>query len=498
MKSTIEPAEDTRQVALSEDGEEGREGEGATPNPRQLVKLSVVIDETDFDRDIDQAFRKIGREATLPGFRAGKVPRKVLEARIGLAAARDEALRDSVPTYLAKAVREHDVDLIATPEVEITGGLDEGPVSFDAVCEVRPVVTVPGYGGLRVELPSPTASQEEIDEAVDAERRRQGSLVDIDREVKSGDHVTLTLAGTRDGAPVPGLNTEDWLYEVGKGWVAEGFDDRLIGAAVGAELKFSANPSGMTEPADFEVTIGNAQELVLPEVTDQWVDENLGEFDTVEAWRASIAERIGGQKLNQARNLLVERATTALAELVDVPAPASMVSGDLQARVQNTMQQFQSQGISIDQWLSATGQSPDSFIESLKEQSLKAVKVDLALRAVAAAEALDVDDDDLNAEYARVAMQVRQKASEVRKAYEKNDAVTDLIAQMRKTKALDWVIDHAEVVDTAGATIDTALLLGKDHDHDGHDHDGHDHDGHKHDHDNDNDNDQDHTNDKGH
>ena len=488
MKSTIEPAEDTREVALAEEGEEGREGGAATPTPRQLVKLSVVIDEADFDRDIDQAFRKIGREASLPGFRAGKVPRKVLEARIGLAAARDEALRDSVPSYLAKAVREHDIDLIATPEVEITGGVDNGPVSFDAVCEVRPVVTVPGYGGLRVELPSPSASQEEIDEAVDAERRRQGSLVDVTREIQSGDHVTLTLAGNRDGEPVPGLNTEDWLYEVGKGWVAEGFDDRLIGSKVGDELSFSANPSGMTEPADFEVTISNAQELVLPEVTDEWVSENLGEFDTVEAWRASIAERIGGQKLNQARNLLVERATTALAELVDVPAPDSMVSGDLQARVQNTVQQFQSQGISIDQWLSATGQSPDSFIESLREQSMKAVKVDLALRAVAAAEGLEVDDDDLNAEYARVAMQVRQKASEVRKAYEKNDAVTDLIAQMRKTKALDWVIDHAEVVDTTGASIDTALLLGKDdHDHDGHDHDGHDHDhdhdGHDHDHD---------------
>ncbi len=481
MKSTIEPAEDTREVALPADGE----GAGATPTPRQLVKLSIVIDEADFDRDIDQAFRKIGREATLPGFRAGKVPRKVLEARIGLAAARDEALRDSVPSYLAKAVREHDIDLIATPEVEITGGVDEGPVSFDAVCEVRPVVTVPGYGGLRVELPSPVASQEEIDEAVDAERRRQGSLVDVTREIKSGDHVTLTLVGTREGEPVPGLNTEDWLYEVGKGWVAEGFDGRLIGSSVGAELSFSANPSGMTEPADFEVTISNAQELVLPEVTDQWVDENLGEFDTVAAWRASIADRIGGQKLNQARNLLVERATTALAELVDVPAPDSMVSADLQARVQNTVQQFQSQGISIDQWLSATGQSPDSFIESLKEQSMKAVKVDLALRAVAVAEGLDVDDDDLNAEYARVALQVRQKASEVRKAYEKNDAVTDLVAQMRKTKALDWVIEHAEVVDTTGAVINTELLLDKhDHDHD-HDHDGHDHDGHAHDNDND-------------
>ena len=447
------------------------------------MKLSVTIDEVDFDRDIDQAFRKIGREATLPGFRAGKVPRKVLEARIGIAAARDEALRDAVPVYLAQAVREHDVDLIATPEVSITAGADEGLVSFDAVCEVRPVITVPGYGGLRVELPRPAASEEEITDAIDVERRRQGSLVDISRPIQTGDHVTLTLAGTRDGEPVVGLTTEDWLYEVGKGWVAEGFDDRLIGSSVGDELSFSANPSGMTEPADFEVSITNAQELVLPEVTDEWVSDNLGEFDTVDAWRASIAERLGTQKLNQARNLLIERATSALAELVDVPAPDSMVSGDLQARVQNTVQQFQSQGISIDQWLSATGQSPDSFIGALREQSVKAVKVDLALRAVASAEAIEVGSDDLDAEYARIAMQVRQKASEVRKAYEKNDAVTDLLSQMRKSKALDWLLEHAEVVDQAGNAIDADVLLGKgqhDHDHE-HDHEhehDHDHEGH--------------------
>ncbi|MEN9645798.1 MAG: trigger factor [Actinomycetota bacterium] len=480
MNSTISPADDT----LTTDAPEGEEAaEGTTARaPRQLVKLSVTINEDEFDRDIDQAFRKIGREARLPGFRAGKVPRKVLEARIGIAAARDEALRDAVPQYLAQAVREHDVDLIATPEVEIISGADEGPVVFEAICEVRPVITVPGYGGLRVELPNPVATTEEIDEAVDAERRRQGSLVDVSRPSQAGDHVTLTLAAHRDGEPVPGLNTEDWLYEIGKGWVAEGFDDQLLGQRPGAELTFSANPTGMDEPADFAVTVTNVQEMQLPEVTDEWVADNLGEFDTVEAWRASIADRIGGSKLNQARNQYIDRATTALAELVDVPAPESMVQGDLQARVQNTVQQFQQQGISIDQWLQVTGQDANSFVAQLRVQSEKAVKVDLALRAVAVAEGLEVSDDDVEAEYARIAMQVRQKASEVRKAYEKNDAVTDLKAQILKTKALDWVLEHAEVVDEGGMPIDRALVMGThDHDHD-HDHDHHDHD-HDHDHD---------------
>ena len=171
----------------------------------------------------------------------------------------------ALPIYLAQAVREHDVDLIATPEVEITGGAEEGAVVFEALCEIRPVITVPGYGGLRVELPSPEASDADIDEAVQAELRRQGSLVDVTRPVQSGDHVTLDLAASRGDAPVPGLNTEDWLYEVGKGWVAEGFDGQLLGAKTGAQLTFSATPTGTTEAADFTVAVKNVQEMQLPD-----------------------------------------------------------------------------------------------------------------------------------------------------------------------------------------------------------------------------------------
>ncbi|MEP7113652.1 MAG: trigger factor, partial [Ilumatobacteraceae bacterium] len=434
---------------------------------KKLVKVSVTIDEAEFDRDIDMAFRTIAKEVKLPGFRQGKVPRKVLEARIGLATAREQALRDAVPQYLATAVREHDIDLISTPNIEFTGGQETGPVSFDATCEVRPEITVPGYGGLRVELTSPVATEADIDEAVEAELRRQGSLVDVDRPVQSGDQVTINLAGSRDGEPVAGLNTEDWLYQVGNGWVAPGFDGELIGAKAGDELTFTATPNGTSEPADFVVNVVKIQETELAELSDEWVSENLGEFDTVEEWRTSLAERIGTGKLNQTRNQFIERTTSSLAGLVDIEPPESMVQADLQGRVQNTVQQFQAQGISVDQWLQVTGQDAATFIEGLKVQSQKAVKVDLALRAVGVAEDLEVTDDDINAEYARIAIQVRQKATEVRKAYEKNDAVTDLVAQMRKTKALDWLLEHVEIVDEAGDPIDRALVMGKtDHDHD--------------------------------
>ena len=267
------------------------------------VKVYVEVDEAEFDNDIDQAFKTIAREVKLPGFRNGKVPRRVLEARIGIGPAREQALRDAIPQYLGKAVREHEVDLVATPDVEITGGQADGIVEFEAECEIRPVITVPGYAGLRVELDSPEATEEEIQEAKDAELKQHGSLSDVDRPAESGDFLTLDLAATRDGEEVMGLNTEDWSYELGQGWVAEDFDEQIVGAKAGDVLTFSTTPKGTEEAADFTVTVKSVQALELPEATDEWVSENTGEFETVAEWEASIAEQVVERKLGTPEDL---------------------------------------------------------------------------------------------------------------------------------------------------------------------------------------------------
>jgi trigger factor len=431
------------------------------------VKLYVEVDETEFEHDIDRAFKLIAKEVTLPGFRPGKAPRKVLEAQVGIGPAREQALRDAVPQYLAKAVREHDIDLIATPEVEITDGAEAGPVEFDATCEVRPSISVPGYGGLRVELPGLTVTDDDIAEARQAELKRGGSLVDADRPVQTGDFVTLDLAVTRDGEELAGLNTEDWSYEVGQGWVTEDFDERLTGASAGDELAFVSTPKGIDEPADFVVKVLAVQEMTEPELTDEWVSDNLGEFDTVEEWNDSLRTSLVDVKLNQARQGLVASLNTSLAELVDIDVPEAMVDADLNQRVQATVQQFQSQGVDLGQWLAATGQEPEQFIESMRGASVEAVKVDLALRAVADAESIEVEPYDFDAEYARMAMQYGQKAKDIRKAYEQNDAVPELQAQIRKSKAFDWLLHHVEFVDPSGDPIDRDTLLGHTHDDDG-------------------------------
>ena len=440
------------------------------------VKLSIEIDESEFDRNIEAAFRKIAHEVRLPGFRPGKAPRRVLEARIGADAARGQALQDAIPEYLTKAVREHEVDLIATPEVNVTSGESDGPIAFEATCEVRPEITIAGYNGLRVELVNPSLSEEELEEALTTERRRFGTLVDVDRAAEVGDNVVIDLEGLRDGEPVPGLNVDEWTYEIGRGWVAPGFDDQLTGAKKGDVLKFSAVPNGTEEAADFVVTVNRVQTLEIPELTDEWVAANIADADTVEAWRTSLRARYEEMRVNQMRRTVVDRMTDELAKLVVIEAPEAMVNADLQARVQNTIQQFQQQGIALDQWLSATGQDADSFIAGMKDQSEKAVKIDLALRAVATAQGIEVTDADLDAEFEAIGVRVNEKTAKVRRAYEQNDAITDLVAQMKKSQALEWLLHNCVYVDQNGATLDTDTVLGEhDHDHD-HDHDGHDHD----------------------
>jgi trigger factor len=426
------------------------------------VKLSVEVDEVEFDKNIDQAFRKIAKEVRIPGFRQGKAPRKLLEAQIGIGAARSQAIQDAIPEYLSLAVREHNVDLIATPQIEVTKGEEEGVVGFDATCEIRPVITVPGYNGLRIELPALVVSETEVSDAMNSERARHGTLTDVSRAIALGDHVTLDLSGTREGNPVPGLNVEDWLYEVGKKWVSQKFDDMLIGAEVGTKVEYSEAPNGTTDVAEMTVIVKKVQEMVLQELTDEWVSEHVAEFDTQEAWKNSLRERLENMKLNQTRGVFVERTTAALAELVTIDAPESMVGSDLQARVRNTVEQFQAQGIQIDQWLSATGQSTEAFIESMRGESVKAVKVDLALRAVAEAQNISADDDEVDNELNRIATQAGRKVAQVRKVYEQNDALGELVAQIRKSKAVDWLLRNSTLVDPDGNAISADTLFGEE------------------------------------
>ncbi len=364
------------------------------------VRLSVEIDAPDVDRVLDEAVRTISRQARIPGFRPGKVPRRVLEARMGGAEAlRREALREALPDFYAQAVIETETDPIAPPEIDITAGEDSGPVSFDAVVEVRPSVTIPGYEGLEVTIPAIVVSDEEVDDQVDRLRENEAELIEVDRPAIDGDQVTIDLHGT-DAAGESVADIDDYLYGVGSGTVVPELDQQLRGSKPGAILAFSATPGAgdapVADPAaptiDFRVLVKDVKEKKLPAVTDEWAADN-SEFETVSELRDDLRSRMARMKVVQAQLALRDRSLGALAELVnDDDVPAVLVDQELQQRVHDLGHRLEQQRINLEQFLAATGQTPDDLVAEIRVDAHRAVKVDLALRAVADAEELKVSD----------------------------------------------------------------------------------------------------------
>jgi trigger factor len=419
------------------------------------VKLSIELDEQEFEQALDAAFRKISREVRIPGFRPGKAPRRVLEARIGSEVARQEALRDGLPEFYVKALREQDLDAIAAPQIDITGGEESGPVVFEAVVELRPQLSLPGYGGLQVSVPTPVATDADIDAQIDRLRGNFGELNVVDRPVIEHDHVTIDVQGSLDGESIPQLNRSDFLYEVGTRSLIPELDDKLLGAGAGDEIDFEADVAGTI--AQVKVQVKEVKEKVLPEATDEWASE-ASEFDTLAELRSDLAQRLGTFKASQTNVAVRNGALESLVALVDVELPEALIQTEVERRVRDLSHRLEHDHLDLGRFLAITGQTQESFLEGIRSAAVETVKVDLALRAVAEAEDLQVDDDEVDDQIARMAANYRVKPSQLRRELDKADQVPSLRADLRKAKALEWLVEHVEVVDEEGRVIDRSLF----------------------------------------
>jgi trigger factor len=424
------------------------------------VKVSVEVDETEFDKAVDAAFRKIAREVRIPGFRPGKAPRKVLEGRLGSEVGREQALQDSLPEFYAQALVENDVDAIAPPEIDITNGREgDGPVTFDAVVEIRPEVEVAGYDGLRVTVDRPEVDESQIDAQIDRMREVQATLADVDRPAIDGDVVTIDITGTLDGEPQEGLTADDYSYTVGSAAITAEVDPELTGAKVGDILQFDATHPDPDESRQlqFRILVKQVSERVLPEADDEWASEN-SEYDTIEELRDSIRTRMVMVAKARAQAQLRERATEALAELVADDPPGTLIDHEVQHQLQELALRLRAQGGDLEQWLAATGRDPNELTAEMRNDAGRSVKVDLALRAVAEAEGIEATDGDLDVEIEQLAERLKEKPARVRSQFERGGQLLGVRSDIRKRKAFDWLMERVEIVDQDGAALDRADL----------------------------------------
>ena len=425
----------------------------ATTEPLEgnLVRLRVEIDEPEFDKALVDVVKTLASQIRVPGFRPGKVPRKVLEARMGGAGAlRAEALREALPDFYARAVIDSEIDPIASPDIDITSGEDGGAISFDAVVQVRPTVSIPGYDGLQVTLPGIVVKDEDVDQQIDRLRENDAELELVGRPSIDGDLVTIDLHGNDEsGAEVVGV--DDYLYEVGSGTVTVELDEQLRGAKAGDILAFtSPAPGDEDEVISFRVLVKDVKVKKLPEPTDEWADES-SEFATLAELRADISDRVARVKLVQSQMALREKTVEAIAGLVDDDdVPEVLVDSEVNERLHDLQHRLEAQKLGLGEYLQATGRTPEDLLAAVRVDAQRAVKADLALRALAEAEELGLSDEELDDEIATMAERMETTPAELRRQLDTAGRTGAVRSELRKGKALQWLLDHVELFDEEG------------------------------------------------
>jgi trigger factor len=444
----------------------------AEPLEGNLVRLSVEIDEPEVDRALSDLVRTLGRQVRVPGFRPGKVPRKVLEARMGGAGAlRAEALRESLPDFYAQAVVDTELDPIAQPEIDITSGEAEGAVSFDAVVQVRPLVAIPGYDGLQVTLPGLAVTDDEVQRQLDRLRENDAVLDTVERPAIDGDLVTIDLHGNdATGAEVVGV--DDYLYEVGSGSVVPELDAELHGAKAGSILAFdAANPNEPEAHLAFRVLVKEVKVKKLPAETDEWAAES-SEFATMAELRADITDRIAKVKLVQSQMALRQKSMEALAGLVtDDAVPEVLVDAEVNERLHDLQHRLEAQKLGLAEYFQATGTSPDELLAAVRTDAQQAVKADLALRALVEAQELTLSDEELSAEIERMAERMGTTSADLRRQLDTAGRTGAVRSELRKSKALEWLLEHVDLFDEEGNPMsrdDLELNASKDGEDEGH------------------------------
>jgi len=421
------------------------------------VRIAVEVDEDEVEAALATAAKALARQVRIPGFRPGHAPRPVVEARIGGAKAlRDEAMRELLPDYYARAVSATEVEPISAPELNVTKGEEAGPVEFDAVVEVRPQVHVTGYDALRVTIPSPIATDDEVDQLLDQLRETDAVLSEVARPIVTGDHVTMDVTG-RDEEGTEVVSVPDYDYVVGQGTIVDVADEQLSGMRAGETLAVTGTAPGGAQMS-YSLVLKDVRERVLPELTDEWVEEN-SEFSTAQELRDAYLGRIHAYKLTQARRAMREATMAAVAEQVgDAEVPESLLDAETRERFQEFQQNLESQGASLEEFFRVTHQSPDDLVEMMRTEAIRAVKVDLALRAIALDEQLEPTAEALDEEVARLAKETGRTPAKLREELERGGRLGALRAASTKQLAADWVLERVTYVDETGSEIDRDAL----------------------------------------
>lgn len=426
------------------------------------VKVTVEVPFSELGPELDKAYQALAQQVNIPGFRRGKAPRQLIDARVGRGPVLEQVVNDMLPTRYGQAIEELDIKALGQPNIDITKLEDGDVIEFVAEVDVRPEFDLPDFSEISVEVPALGSTEERIDHELEHLRERFGSLKTVDREAGDEDFITLNLSATVDGEEIEDAKVEDMSYRVGSGDLIEGLDDAVKGLKADESATFTSKlvfGEYADKDAEVTVTVTAVKERELPELDDDFA-QMASEFDTVEELRADLASGAEeSAKAEQAASIREEVLKVAL-EKTQFPLPASVVDEQVNAQVQQLMGQLGGDEALFEKLLEAQGTSREEFNEQTRTSAEEAVRTQLFLDVLAEKEEPEVTQDELNDHIVFTARRYGVEPQQFLMQLQQSGQLLNLVSDVRRGKALANAICSVTVKDSDGNDVDPKIYFG--------------------------------------
>jgi trigger factor len=427
------------------------------------VKLTIEVPFEELKPSLDKAYREVGKQVRIPGFRPGHVPPRVIDQRLGRGVVLEQAVNDAVPQLYGKALEDHEVLALGQPDVEITQ-LDDGQqLAFTAEVDVRPKFELPELTGLPVTVDNAEVTPDEVEEYIAGLRERFASLRGVERPVESGDYVSIDLYASVDGKPVEDAQASGISYEVGSGSLLDGLDEALIGMSAGDAGTFTAELAGGEQAgkqAEVAVTVHSVKVKDLPELDDEFA-QSASEFDTLGEFRAGTRARLESVKRMQQAGQARERALEALLARIDIPLPERLVASETERRERSLDEQLERAGATKESYLASRGLSAADLDAEIAADARRYVKSGFVLDEIAREENLGIQQEELNAYIVEQAYRLGVPADRLAKEIVDRGQLGVAVTEVLRAKALDLLAERAAVTDEAGRPVDVKAITAE-------------------------------------
>lgn len=427
------------------------------------VRINVEVPFAELEPDFQRAYKELASQVRLPGFRPGKAPARLLEARVGREAMLDQVVNEALPARYGQAVAESEVHPLGQPDIEVTKKEYGQELAFTAEVDVRPKLSLPDLKALTISVDPIEVSDEDVDAELQSLRARFGTLTGVDRPVAVGDFVSIDLSASIDGEEVEGAAAEGLSHEVGSGRLIEGLDDALVGLSVDESKEFTAKLAAgehAGQDAQVTVTVRSVKERELPEPDDEFA-QLASEFDTIEELRSNLREQVGRVKRAQQAEQIRDAAIDTLLEQVEVPLPDAIVQAQVDSALHGALHSLDHDDARLRQALAEQGKSREEFETETRTAAETEVKKQLLLDALADELQVQVGQDDLTERLVATSRQYGVEPQQLLAYLQENNQLPAMFADVRRGLAVAEVVQAATVTDTAGNTVDTGEFFGK-------------------------------------